>query len=413
MTVGAVDTLPRAESPLREVWALPSFRRFLAAQFLSSLVNGTLRFVLVWLTLELSDWEPAVGLVGLAIGLSALVVSVPAGAVSDRVDRRLLFIRLSAVTTVVLVSATLLVATGRAGVGMVALHAALLGGLLAFVSPAVQAMVPALVPRDRLLNGVALQNITMTVAMMLGTVAGGAAIALFGNAGGLGLLAALEALAALLMVGVRLPVIPAPETRARLRTDIREGVHWAASNEPVRSLIGVMVVIGFMWAGVQLLLPDLAKDELGAGAFAASMLFAPLGLGMLVISLGLANRRSVAHPGRILALCITIFAGPLVALIGLSGSYALTLALMLVWGFGAGCVMTFQRTLLQEHTPDRLMGRSMGVNTLGMLGSFPLAAVAVAALTSVADPGMVLVVLGLVTTVLVGLVALRRPLLSA
>src|SRR5688500_14511542 len=95
-----VHTVQRAESPLREVLALPSCRRFLAAQFLSALVNGTLRFVLVWLTLELTEWKPAVGLVGVAIGISALAVAVPAGAVSDRSDRRLLFIRLSVVTTV-------------------------------------------------------------------------------------------------------------------------------------------------------------------------------------------------------------------------------------------------------------------------------------------------------------------------
>ena len=180
--VGTVETVERATSPLREVWALPSYRRFLASQFLSALVGGTLRFVLVWLTLDLTDWEPAVGLVGLAIGMSALVVSVPAGAVSDRADRRLLFIRLSAVTTVVLLSATALVATDNAGIAVVALHAALLGGLLAFVSPAVQAMVPALVPRELLMNGVALQLITMNVAMMLGAVAGGAASAVFGDA---------------------------------------------------------------------------------------------------------------------------------------------------------------------------------------------------------------------------------------
>jgi len=411
----APSIAPVAASPLREVLAIASFRRFLAAQFLSALVNGTLRFVLVWLTLELTDWKPAVGLVGLALGVSALMVAVPAGAISDRVDRRSLFVRLSAVTTAVLVSATVLVATDRAGVAMVALHAAALGALLAAVSPAVQAMVPALVPRERLMNGVALQLISMNVAMMMGALAGGAAIAIAGDAGGLGLLAILEGLATVLMLAVRLPESPQPAAteRTRLRADISEGLRWAVAHEPVRSLLGVMLVVGFIWSGVQLLLPDLAREELGTGAFAASVLFAPLGLGMLTTSLALANRAAVARRGRLLAIVFTVNAGPLVALIGLSRSYAFTLALMAVWGVGGGIVMTMQRTLLQEHTPDRLMGRAMGLNTLGMLGSFPLAAAVASGLTAVVGTGPALVAMGLATAAMAAAMTLRRPILTA
>lgn len=172
------------ERPLRALLGLESFRRFLLAQTLSALVNGTLRFVMVWITLDLSDWEPAVGLVGLALGLSGLFVAIPAGAWSDRVDRRVLFVRLSGLTAVVLVSATVVVATDAANVALLAAHALVLGGLLAAVAPGVQAMVPALVPPERLMNGVALQMISMNVAMMLGAVAGGAATAVAGNAAG-------------------------------------------------------------------------------------------------------------------------------------------------------------------------------------------------------------------------------------
>jgi MFS family permease len=355
--------------------------------------------------------------------MSALVVAVPAGAISDRVDRRLLFVRLSFLTAVVLAVATALVASGTAGVAMVALCAAVLGGLLAMVSPAVQAMVPALVPRERLMSGVALQLMSMNVAMMLGVVAGGAAITIAGDAGGLGLLAVLEALAALLMITVRVPASvtspaapsggAAPRPRSRLRADIIEGLRWAAGHEPVRSLLGVVLVIGFMWSGVQLLLPDLARDELGQDALGAGILFAPLGLGMIVTTVALGSRAAIERRGRLLAIVFTASAGPLVMLIGLSRSYPLTLALMAVWGIGGGIVMTMQRTMLQEHTPDHMMGRAMGVNTLGMLGSFPIAAAVASGLTALWGTGAGLVGMGLATTVLAALITMRRPLLDA
>jgi MFS family permease len=411
----AVATAPDApaERPLRELLGLVGFRRFLLAQTLSALVNGTLRFVLVWITLDLTDWQPAVGLVGLALGIAGLVVAVPAGAWSDRLERRTLFVRLSAATAVVLASATAVVATGVGGVALLGAHAAVLGGLLAAVAPGVQAMVPALVPSERLMNGVALQMMSMNVAMMLGAVAGGAAIALAGNAGGLGLLTACAAAAAVLMAGVSTPVRPPAERSERLRTEMAEGVRWALGREPMRSLLAIMMVIGFLWCGVQLLLPDLAKAELGAGAFAASALFAPLGLGMITMSLFLANRSSVANRGRLLAGAVTCNLGPLVVALALSRSYVLTLALMAVWGVGGGIVMTMQRTLLQEGTPDALMGRVMGLNTLGILGSFPLAAAVAALLTAATSTTTALVTMGVVTTVGAGLVSLRRPVRTA
>lgn len=399
--------------PLRAVMAHVPFRRFLGAQFLSALVNGTLRFALVWITLDITDWDPAVGLVGLALGSAGLVVAIPAGAWSDRTDRRLLFVRMSAATTVVLASAALVVGLGVGGVAAVALHAAVLGGLLASVAPTAQAMVPALVPPERLMNGVALQMISMNVAMMMGAVVGGAAIAIGGNVGGLVVLATLEGLATILMARVDVPARPLATTRTRMRADIGDGLRWARRNEPARSLLTIMLLLGFLWGGVTLLLPELAKEELGAGAFASSALFAPLGLGMIVTSMTLASRASIAHRGRLLTLCFVFVAGPMVVLMGLSRSYVLDLALMALWGTGGGVVMTMQRTLLQEQTPDELMGRVMGLNTVGMLGSFPLAALAASVLTGAAGPGGALVVFGAVSTVGAVALSVRRPIRTA
>jgi MFS family permease len=398
---------PSQGRPLREVMSLPGFRRFLGAQFLSALVNGTSRFVLVWLTLELTDWTPAVGLVGVALGASALIVAAPAGAMSDRVDRRRLFLLLSALTSAVLAVATLAVAADAVNVAAVALVGALVGGLLAATAPAVQAMVPDLVPKERLMNGVALQFISMNVAMMLGALAGGAAIALAGNAGGLGLLALLSGLSVWLMAGVHPPRRDLAPATTRLRHDIADGMRWALGHEPARTLLGVMLLVGVLWGGTQLLLPDLARDELGQEAFGASVLFAPLGLGMMTTSLVLASRHQLARRRRLLSLVFTANAGPLVIVLGWSRSYVLTFAAMAVWGIGGGIVMTLQRTLLQERTPADMMGRVMGLNTLALLGSFPLAAALSGALTARYGTGTALVCIGVGVTVVGGFLTLR------
>ena len=55
-------------------------------------VGGSLRFQFVWLTEELTDWDGAPGLVILGFGLPAMMLSLQAGSLSDRVSQRNLII---------------------------------------------------------------------------------------------------------------------------------------------------------------------------------------------------------------------------------------------------------------------------------------------------------------------------------
>jgi sugar phosphate permease len=98
---------------------------------------------------------------------------------------------------------------------------------------------------------------------------------------------------------------------------------------------------------------------------------------------------------------------------GLSSSYGLTFAVMALWGVGGGITMTLQRGLLQRHTPDELMGRVMGLASLAMIGSFPLAAAVAAGLTSALDAADALFVTGVGAVVVAVLLGSRRALRDA
>ena len=82
-----------------------------------------------------------------------------------------------------------------------------MGSCLALVLPALQAMVPALVPPERLVTGIALQGIGQNVAQMSGVLIGGAAIQLLGTPRSFLVLAVLLATAAVMML--RVPVVAA------------------------------------------------------------------------------------------------------------------------------------------------------------------------------------------------------------
>ncbi|HSL58500.1 MAG TPA: MFS transporter [Acidimicrobiales bacterium] len=404
---------PSRRSPVREVLALPSFRRYWISQLLIALVNGTLRFVLVWLVLDLTDWTPAVGLVGLALGIPALVVSLPAGALSDRVDRIRLVVVGDVVTAVALAALAVTVWTDVATPAIVAVVAAVVGTSFGMISPALQAVVPALVPAHRLMTGVGLQGMGMNIAMLTGSVLGGGAIALAGTGGALALLATIAAIAAVGLAGVRLPERAVVAVRRRVVADIADGVRFAVGREPLRSMLLVGFVASGSWGVVQLLLPDVVKSDLGQGAFTTSLMFGALGAGMLVTTVTLANRDSLARRGWWIAVPFSGFSGTMVVLMGWSSIYAITLAAMLWWGLSGGVVMTLQRTVLQESTPDEYMGRVMGANALAMTGSYPVAAGAAALAASAFGGAGAMMVLGAVVTVAAAAVTWRPAVLRA
>jgi len=396
-----------SRSPVREVLALPSFRRYWVSQLAIALVNGTLRFALVWLVLDLTDWTPAVGLVGLALGIPAMLVSLPAGALSDRIDRIRLIVAGTLATAVTLGGLAALVGTDLATVWIVTGAAVVLGTTLALVTPALQAVVPALVPPERLMTGVGLQGMSMNIAMLTGSVLGGAAIAVAGTAGALGMLCVIAGAAALGMSGVRLPARVERTASRRVVADVADGLRFALRREPLRSMLAVGFVASGAWGVVQLVLPDVMRSTLGQGAFTTSLVFGALGVGMLTTTLAIANRDAIARRGRLLAIPFSGFIGSTLVVMGISRSYVLTLLAMTWWGVTGGIVMTLQRTILQESTPDDYMGRVMGCNALAMTGSYPFAAAAAAAATAaVGGPGA-LVVVGVVVTLAAALVVWR------
>ena len=401
------ESAPPARSPIVEVFALPSFRRYWFSQLAVGLCNGTLRFALVWLTLDLTDWSPAVGLVGLALGVPAAVVTLPAGALSDQLDRIRLIVTGSVVMAGVLAVLAVTIWTGVVSVWITAGAALCAGATFAMISPALFAIVPSIVPPDRLLTGVGLQGMGMNIALLTGSLLGGATIALAGTGGAMAVLAGISLLAALGMAGVRLPARPPSTTERRIIRETVEGMRFALGREPLRSLLAIGFIASSSWGVVQLVLPDVMRTTLGKEAFAASAVFGVMAVGMFGTTLYLSNRGSLARRGLVLAIPLSGFLGTLIVLMGLSRSYWLTLALMAMWGVMGGLSMTLQRTILQEQTPDEYMGRVMGCNAFAMAGSYPLAAGVVALSTSVLSGPGTLVAIGCTITVVIGLVVWR------
>ena len=361
--------------------------------FLFALSQAFQQFTLAWLALKISeDGETvfgmtlgagtAVGLVLFALGLPVLAFGLYAGALADRIDRRLLLFGSQLAGIAVTATAAALMAAGLIGIWSTFGLALLLGAALAFGQPVRMAILPSLVTPERVLNAVTLTNLGLTGSQMLGQPISGLLINLGGIETAFGAQSALLTLGLLPLLGLRVPRVAADATR-RLGDELREGLAFVAGHAGIRALMFVLLATALVMAGTFMaLLPRIAREELGAEAFAASLLFGAMGPGTLMASLLLASFARLRRAG-LFFLATLVAGGVLNVALGLAPWYWFALLIMFITGWNAGFFTNLNMALVQAHTPNALMGRVMSIYTICMVGGMPIGALASGAISDV------------------------------
>lgn len=389
--------MTRSESPVAELLGDQNFRRFWLAQLIVFGINGTTRFMFVWLIVTLTEWPAAEGLVSMALGVPALLFALHAGAWSDRVDRQRFTLWWLAASAVAFLGFAIAIAAGAVTPLVAGAAASIVGTTLVMKQPNLNAIVPLLVPAERLVNAAAIQNGGAQAASFLGLGVGGAVIALFGNAAGFGMLAALLAVAFWLMWRVEIPFDGAPaRDRPSIWAEIKAGLTAGLGNEPSRTLLITSLVLGSSFAVMQITMPRVVEEDFGLGSLQAGLLLGAFGIGMLTSSVVIAQRE-FENLGRNVALFIGIGLGMGQFLLSLAPSYWVAVVVMLAWGVNAGIAIASHRTLLQRETAPEMMGRVMGIMTLGFSGGLPFGAAAQALLAPAVGPVLTMRTVGIVT----------------
>lgn len=383
---------------MRELWNDDNYRNFWLSQVLFWGVNGTLRFVFIWLMVTLTDWPSAEGLLGIALGLPALLLSLPAGTWADRVDRQRLTTRWMTIVAVMFAAFAVVVATDNATPLLAGVAAVFIGVATSIVSPSTSAMVPTLVPPRLLMNAAAFQNGGGQAAQFTGLLFGGAAISLFGNTAGFILLAAMSAVSAALMTRVHIDFVAPeqPPTLKGLLAEMAAGTRYGLGTDPLRTLLILSLVLGSSFSVMQISMPRVVEEDFGLGSGAAGLLLGTFGVGMLISSSVVASRGEMRH-GRNVAAFVGVGLGMGQFLLSLAPNYALSVVVMVAWGINAGIAIASHRTLLQRETAPEMMGRVMGLMTLGFAGGLPFGALAQSLLAPAVGPVMTMRIVGLAT----------------
>lgn len=367
----------------RGVLAVRNYRLFAGGQLIS--LTGTWMQLTAqdWLVLQLGGGGVELGAVLAAQFTPVLLLSLWAGVLADRYDKRRLLLLTQGAGAVLSAVLAVLVATGTISLPLLLLLAALLGCAAALDTPIRQAFVVELVGPDLVSAGVALNSVTFNSARIIGPAVAGVLIASIGTApvvaGNVAsYLAVIAALVALRPQELR-PVDRVRREPGQLRAGLAHVRHRPDLLLPI-VLVGI---IGMFGLNFPVTLPLLARQTFHGTAATYGLLTALVALGSVGGAV-LATRRSSPTP-RLVAGGALAF-GVAEAAAGLMPNLLLTGILLVVTGATLLTMTTAANASIQIAAGDAMRGRVMALYILVFLGGTPVGAPLVGGLVHVAGP---------------------------
>lgn len=349
-----------------------------------------------WLVYEMTGSALVLGIVIAAWGLPILLLSLYGGAVADRLKKRDLLIVTQVANGIITLIIAILIATGGILLWHLIAAAALTGIIFAFHVPARLAIIPELVQKREILNAIALNSTGMNLSRFVGFAIGGALLGAIGVAGVYYVVVVCFFVSAALLF--MLPVVEKVRQRAvpSIKVDMMEGLRYIYHSPLLRSLLAMAFVSIAFGLPYMNLMPVFAVDIFNVGEFGLGLLLGMAGLGSLIGSLILASLGDFRRKG-LLCIGLAFGFGATVALFGFSGSYPLSLVLLIAVGLLGAGYLAINNTLIQSNVPHEMLGRVMSiyVMTFAMmpLGTLPLGAVseAIGAQPAIGAGGIIVV----------------------
>ena len=401
--------------------------RLFVGEFISAIGDWLYLVALLIVIYAQSGDAVLLGVVGAARVVPYVILSVPAGIIADRYDRRMILLVSDIARGAIMVALAILVYSHGPLITIVAL-AIVATCFSAFFYPAIGALIPSLVTDESELGPANSAWASLdTLAFVVGPALAGILVAV-GDVVWAFILNAIS----FGIVAIVLWRLPRPErapTRAEAAAQVAAGADQPAGGEPLPSTLdllrpvarpfaGVVLVnsaASFAFGGLSIATVVLAVDILKAGEGATGYLNAAIGIGGLIgalISGALVLRRSLAQP--LLGGAVTFGLG--LAVLGLVPNLGVALVAIGAAALGSLLVDVASATVFQRTIPDQIRGRALGVNHTIAIGAYAVGAFLAPILLAGFGAGPVLVGLALAAvagalggTLLIGAAAVQAP----
>ena len=358
--------IPKSFAALRH----RNFRLYVGGQLVSGMGTWMQIIAQGWLVYQISGSALALGIVGFASAIPALLITLWGGVVVDAVPKRKVLVTTQVAAMMLAFILSALTFSGVVQVWHVVVLAACLGVVSAFDGPARQAFVVEMVGREDLPNAIALNSMTFNMARIVGPAIGALVLVAVGAAwcfliNGLTFVPVIASLLAM-----RLPPHLSRPMQLAPWQQLTSGLAYAWNSAELRGLLLMSFIFSLFGITYSTVLPAFVDQGLGQGANAFGTLNAMAGVGAVTGAFLVAEFGDGGRRGRWLTTAALIYPFVL-ALFAVNRSYPVALALALCLGVGFMLIFTLLNTLLQTRITDDMRGRVLSIYTLTFFGFTP------------------------------------------
>jgi MFS family permease len=374
---------PYPGSSLSHAWRAlrhRNFKLFFFGQSISVIGNWMTRLATTWLVYHLTHSALLLGVVGFAGQILSFALGPFAGVWVERLNRRKLLIWTQTAAALQSLALAALTLAHVITLSEIIALAALQGLINAFDMPARQSFLPHMVDdRNDLSNAIAINSSMANGARLIGPAIAGLVIGAVGEGwcfliDGISYIAVI---ASLLMM--RIKPLDIRRNANGMFEQMREGWNYVSTFHPIRTILLLFALISLLGHPYAVLLPIFAGQVFHGGATTLGWLTAASGIGALASALSLAIRKSVRGLTRMVQIASALLGGSLI-LFGFSHTLWLSLALMVLAGFGLMQTASASNTIIQTLVPEDKRARVMSYYAMAFFGMAPFGSLLAGAL---------------------------------
>jgi MFS transporter, DHA1 family, staphyloferrin A biosynthesis exporter len=362
-------------SPARSALRSRCFGVFAAGNLVSQSGEWMTLVALNWAVLEFTDSALYLGLINACRMVPAFLLSVPAGVLADRSDRRKLLILLQAGIMLPTFCVGYLLAADSP-FWLLAVVVTLRSVLMAVVTPVRNSLVPNLVPENQVASAVAVDSAVRNLSRILGPAIAGTLLAVM-EVADVFWISACSIVAVLLSLFVVHPESNRDAVSNNIKADIQEAAVYVKNSPSVQSLL-ILAVVPMVFAfPYTAMMPLFAEDLLQLGPEGLGILLSVAAAGALVGSAWLSLGSETEEAGKWLV-CSIIGFGLFLLLFMIAETLVTAAVTMFLVGLASAIYRTMSRVTLQTRVPDRLRGRILSIALMDR-GLMPLGAILIGA----------------------------------
>jgi len=357
---------PTATAPVAEsarLYQQPGFLAFLFTRLFVVFAMQIQAVVVAWQVYDITREPLALAFVGLAQFIPMLLLLMPAGDLIDRFDRKLIltlsWLVQALCSMMLLIFSLMHWQDTRLIYGVLILF----GCARAFTGPALQSLLPQVVPRSQLASAIATNSVIMRCATVAGPLLGGILYAIGG--GGLTYSICMGSFIAGVLLLTQVPV-----AFAGTKTQLEPGA-WNRFTAGIKFIRSRPIILGtisldlfaVLLGGVVALLPIYAHEVLHLGPQGLGALRSAMSFGELVTGVYLSVRPLDRNVGMTMFLAVGLF-GVANLVFALSTIVWLSFIALMIAGAADMVSVYIRSALVQFSTPDNMRGRVNAVNML-------------------------------------------------